>query len=96
MRNNAAAPPLLAAAILLLPLLLYFVGYYSLLDLSAPWQYRLGGQVSFRLFWPVEQIDRKLRPGVWELDQSRKPSSVYLELYEPSPSIVPAEDNAGC
>jgi hypothetical protein len=27
--------------------------------------YRLGGQWSKRIFWPLEQIDRRLRPAAW-------------------------------
>jgi hypothetical protein len=27
--------------------------------------YRLGGKVSARIFWPLEQVDRKLRPEHW-------------------------------
>jgi hypothetical protein len=29
--------------------------------------YRWGGQVSAKVYWPLEQIDRKVRPEVWEL-----------------------------
>lgn len=28
--------------------------------------YRNGKQWSERVFWPLEQIDRRLRPGAWE------------------------------
>lgn len=27
--------------------------------------YRYGGKFAARFYWPLEQIDRKLRPGVW-------------------------------
>jgi hypothetical protein len=28
--------------------------------------YRTGSGLAERLYWPLEQIDRKLRPGAWE------------------------------
>jgi hypothetical protein len=28
--------------------------------------YRFGGKVAARAYWPLEQIDRRLRPGAWE------------------------------
>jgi hypothetical protein len=31
--------------------------------------YRVAGRFPERLFWPLEQIDRKLRPGAWERPQ---------------------------
>lgn len=31
-----------------------------------PTHYRRGHHLSERLFWPLEQIDRKVRPGAWE------------------------------
>jgi hypothetical protein len=34
--------------------------------LHYPTHYRRGHYVSERLFWPLEQIDRKLRPRAWE------------------------------
>jgi hypothetical protein len=70
--------PFSAAVLLLLPVL--YVGSYLALvvpghggwraskggELSYEfWSYRVGGSYSERLFWPLEQIDRRLRPGVW-------------------------------
>ncbi|WP_254511670.1 hypothetical protein [Anatilimnocola floriformis] len=54
--------------------------------------YRYGGSWSEILFWPLERVDRKVRPGAWELDQSweidqfRVPFSGHIELYTPCPS----------
>ena len=30
--------------------------------------YRYGGQSTERLYWPLEQIDRRARPGMWSED----------------------------
>jgi len=74
MKKHAA--PIIAAFLLLLPLL--YVGSY--LTLVVPPQsvhvalirinsdesdYRLGGRIAARFFWPLEQMDRRLRPKAW-------------------------------
>lgn len=72
------AVPIIAAILLLLPLL-YVGSYFALLRppqiLLVPAhpetqihhyaQYRLGGKVAEQFFWPLEQIDRKVRPESW-------------------------------
>jgi hypothetical protein len=32
--------------------------------------YRMGGSFAKKVFWPVEQIDRQVRPGAWRGDDS--------------------------
>ena len=77
MKRESRAPLIIAIVLLLLPVL--YVGSYLVLVvppeqlrntrriqtyLFGPY-YRFGGQWSERFFWPLEQIDRKLRPGAW-------------------------------
>jgi hypothetical protein len=78
MKRHAA--PIIAAILLLLPVL--YVGSYlalvdpegnpmygSFTDFSVKkylGHYRYGGRWSANVFWPLEQIDRKVRPGAWE------------------------------
>jgi hypothetical protein len=75
MKKHAA--PIIAAILLLLPVL--YVGSYLALvvptgipiqdKISAEWvatsYYRVGGTSSARFFWPLEQIDRRVRPNSW-------------------------------
>jgi hypothetical protein len=72
--------PIIAAIQLLLPVL--YVGSYlasvqpttilfSVYGVGQPQRiqmvrYRFGGRFAEQFFWPLEQIDRKLRPGMWE------------------------------
>jgi hypothetical protein len=71
------AAPIVAAILLLLSVL--YVGSYLALVVpgSKPRSvndflarrgtpYRWGGKTSAKVFWPLEQIDRKVRPGAWE------------------------------
>src|SRR5689334_17179042 len=78
MKRHAA--PIIAAVLLLLPVL--YVGSYLALVIpngrmeatttgASTYQvrlvhYRTEGLWARRLYWPLEQIDRKLRPGAWE------------------------------
>jgi hypothetical protein len=78
MKKNAA--PVIAAILLLMPLL--YVGSY--LALVRPTtvifngggqkmtfvdpHYRFGGQIAESFFWPLEEIDRVLRPDAWKSD----------------------------
>ena len=67
--------PLLAAALLLLPLL--YVGSYLALVTPNRWapaapgdtyaltNYRCGNEWPSRIYWPLEQIDRRLFPQRW-------------------------------
>lgn len=71
------AGPIFAAVLLLLPVL--YVGSYLALVTpgdeglnvyinhgSWDYPYRFGGRVSAIVFWPLEQIDRKVRREAWE------------------------------
>ena len=72
--------PLIVAIVLLLLPVLYVGSYFALVDPAdrlindarfylkmAPMSdYRSGGNWESRVFWPIERIDRKLRPGTWE------------------------------
>jgi hypothetical protein len=77
---QSRAPLIIAIVLLLLPVL--YVGSYLALvvpggDIGTEnatgyyyirgGQYRVDGERIERLFWPLEQIDRKLRPGAWNL-----------------------------
>jgi hypothetical protein len=78
MKKHAA--PILAAILLLLPML--YVGSYLALvtpngrvvfyvvgpntSRGELVHYRWGDDEPSRFFWPLEQLDRKLRPGAWE------------------------------
>jgi hypothetical protein len=88
--------PLIVAIALLLPVL-YVGSYLPLMDherfvysLRDDWflvpNYRFGGQYTHRFFWPLLQLDRKLRPRVWglDLDQRFLPSSGAIERYVPA------------
>jgi hypothetical protein len=68
--------PLIAAILLLLPGL-YVVSYLAMvvpggpmptagLKMKWPVVYRFGSPWSECFFWPLEQIDRKVRPRAWE------------------------------
>jgi hypothetical protein len=79
MYNSHRSAPIIAAVLLLLPVL--YMGSYlalalpggrvvvpggpQLLSVYAS-NYRADGQWPWRIFWPLEQIDRQLRPGEWE------------------------------
>jgi hypothetical protein len=65
MKKHAA--PIIAAILLLLPVL--YVGSYLAMvvpqaDVNAP--YRIGGTNTAKCFWPLEMIDRRLRPKNWD------------------------------
>jgi hypothetical protein len=77
MKKHAA--PFIAVILLLLPLL-YVASYYALVlpgpgplamtstgECKEQSSYRLGSDYARQVFWPVEQIDRRLRPKAWEL-----------------------------
>jgi hypothetical protein len=75
-RQTSYAALILAAILLLLPVL--FVGSYLALVVPGVVRfsanrstviyepYRYGGTWAVRFYWPLEQIDRKLRPEAWE------------------------------
>jgi hypothetical protein len=75
MKKHAA--PIIATILLLLPVL-YVGSFYALvlphskrIAMTASGEceevacYRFGSEYSRNIFWPLEQIDRKLRPGTW-------------------------------
>jgi hypothetical protein len=87
MSPRSIAPAIAAALLLLLPL--GYAGSY-LAIIQPGWEiqccghsshdylfvgYRIGGEWSQRFYWPLEQLDRRLRPGVWghEDDQRLRP-----------------------
>ena len=53
---------------LLLALPMAYVGSYLLLVMpfNGSAYYRFGGPVVTHIFWPLEQVDRKVRPGRWQ------------------------------
>jgi hypothetical protein len=82
MKKHAA--PIIVAILLLLPVL--YAGSYLALVVPRPsvgnsvqlgngplWKYRFGGTYAARLFWPLERIDRTVRPEAWK----PKFSSIY-------------------
>ena len=78
MRKHAA--PIIAAFLLLVPML-YVGSYFAIVTpgpliilrdspggdpiLEGHAKYRLAPSIAEDVFWPLEQIDRKVRPGVW-------------------------------
>lgn len=92
-RRLSNAGPVISAVVLLLVPVLYVGSYLALVRPPANWfvaspgvstmmpahNYRYGGERSAWFFWPLEQIDRKLRPKAWE-------SGVVFEwLHEATP-----------
>jgi len=57
--------PLIAAIVLLLLPILYGGSYLALVVPGAAMPYR-GVEPARSFFWPLEQIDRKVRPAEWE------------------------------
>ena len=78
MNRPRSFAPIIAAVLMILPLVLYVGSYLALVEpgpgfivtmngkqvYSGP--YRKGEEWSDRVFWPLEQIDRRLRPAAWE------------------------------
>ncbi|QDU26346.1 hypothetical protein ETAA8_14240 [Anatilimnocola aggregata] len=72
MTNRA---PLIVAIVLLLVPVLYVGSYFALVvprgihGYKAIFEehYRWQNKLCSRVFWPLEQIDRKLRPESWDL-----------------------------
>jgi hypothetical protein len=74
MKKHAA--PLIAAVLLLLPVL-YVASYLALVVPAgrtvwatpgcSPYicHYRMGEEIAPKIYWPLEQIDRKFRRGAW-------------------------------
>jgi len=67
--------PLIVAILFLLVPLLYVGSYLALVDPSGKFHsvgnvliwshYRVGGKFVQGVYWPLEQIDRKVRPKAW-------------------------------
>ena len=76
------APLILAILVLLLPVL-YVGAYVAIVKptgqlrgdpfFDAGHDYRWGGKTAAAVFWPIEQVDRRLRPGTWEPEWSSYP-----------------------
>jgi hypothetical protein len=74
MKRESHSPLIVAIVLSLLPVL--YVGSYLALvkpgGMHLPGfvftHYRYGHRISERAFWPLEQIDRKVRPSVWSED----------------------------
>jgi hypothetical protein len=70
---HASAGPITAATLLILPVL-YLASYLALVKPVGTMQlwsgyvdhYRVGGRYAAAFYYPLEQIDRKLRPGAWQ------------------------------
>jgi hypothetical protein len=63
------ATPIIAAVVLLLPVL-YVGSYLALVNPGAAIRvervnYRAGAHHIAMIFWPLEHIDRMVRPGAW-------------------------------
>ena len=73
--SSHRAPLIVAIALLVLPVL-YVGSYLALLQEIETWstpqgvmrepRYRVSGPWIADFFWPLEQIDRKVRLGAWE------------------------------
>jgi hypothetical protein len=76
MPSSRNAAPLVAAAILLIPVL-YIGSYFALVNPNGHFasrgpgtlyftHYHVSGEAPKLVFWPLEQIDRRLRPQIWK------------------------------
>ena len=69
-QRTSRLPLILAIVVLLLPVL-YVASYLALVLPTAfhgfvdGYPYRMGGEFSARAFWPLEQIDRRVRRNSW-------------------------------
>jgi hypothetical protein len=83
-KDTSRATPLVVALLLILPLILYVGSYLALVvpegfivqkqaggfTFHVSLHYRWGGESTApRVFWPLEQLDRTLRPGRWPVPQ---------------------------
>lgn len=101
MNSHNSAGALTAAVLLLLPTL-YVGSYYAVVDTDHPsaqgisfqhpqacdLRYRIYPELADRFYWPVEQVDRRLRPGAWE-DPLIKliTSTIIPESSSPRPTL---------
>jgi hypothetical protein len=105
MKKESRAPLIVATVLLLLPVLyvgsyLALVTPHARfpvrLNISSTnlmaddWEhYRLPGKVCGCIFWPLEQIDRKVRPGFWQV----YPTPIRPITFPPWPTTVPIENS---
>jgi hypothetical protein len=85
--------PIIVAVFLLLPLL-YVASYVVLVRpnvrvIKSPAivasnveHYRLPGRICGRFFWPLEKVDRRLRPGAWDTSVLIELERINMELRE--------------
>jgi hypothetical protein len=80
MKAQSRAPLLIAIVLLLLPVL-YVGSYFALVEPIGAFvdlpsggyyvsHYRISGRSPAKVFWPLEWIDRRMRPGSWVVRQS--------------------------
>lgn len=69
---RSSVAPIAAAGLLLLLPLGYIGSYYCLVDTTIigavtgqDLRYRIYPETCGRIYWPVEQVDRQLRPAAW-------------------------------
>jgi hypothetical protein len=87
MKRHAA--PIIAAILLLLPVL-YVGSYLVMVDpmtlrvtsggTVTDVNYRDGGRFAECFFWPLEQVDRKVRPGAWGYEVQSQPIAPGRQL----------------
>lgn len=65
MNSHRSSAPLIAAIILLTLPVPYVGSYLTQVMPGAAVSYVGGSEFSSWIFWPLEQIDRKVRPGAW-------------------------------
>jgi hypothetical protein len=75
---SSRAPLIIAIVLFLLPVMYVWCylalvipgqeGWQKIDGIDMPYRhpYRLGESVASTVFWPLEQIDRKARPGAWD------------------------------
>jgi len=100
MANRRSAAPIIAAVLLLLAIYVgcYFAlvnpadiqavherTRKSVGPIGAPSNYRTGGEWEPRVFWPLEQIHRKLRPEPWEPGDQLRSKIVRWQRQNPTP-----------
>jgi hypothetical protein len=80
MKRESRAPLIIGIGIVLLLLPVLYVGsYLAIVVPGGRWvedrtdvsgireqKYRFGDKIAEAVFWPLEQIDRKMRPDAWE------------------------------
>ena len=93
MSTESRAPLIVGIVLLLMPLL-YVVSYFAL---ATPFfgfaAYRYGGPVSAHVYWPLEQVDRTVRPWArvtpnWFVDPKAIPI-LHCPSHPPEPIILP-------